>query len=99
MKPRNAALVVILVIVGASIGLYAAYPRITSTRISGITADPRSFDGKEVNLFGTIIEREEDSFVLADGTGTIKVEWAGTLPPLEHPKSSFTVSSKGELFR
>lgn len=82
MKPRTLLIVAVVIVIVTAVAAYGAYPRVTSTNIARVTADPQSFNGREVNLFGTIIERGEDDFVLADGTGTLKVDWAGTLPPV-----------------
>jgi hypothetical protein len=80
MKPRTLAILAAVIVIITAIAAYGAYPRVTATNIARITADPQAFDGREVNLFGTVVERDEDGFVLADGTGTIEVDWAGTLP-------------------
>ncbi len=58
-----------------------------------------------MNVFGTIIDRGENEFVLADGTGTIKVQWAGTLPAvgtskvLVHGFVRGRVIQVGDIFR
>ena len=59
---------------------YAEYPRATSTKVASIVVSPNDYNGKQVSLFGTVIDRSDNGFTLADGTGSIRVRWSGTLP-------------------
>ncbi len=80
MKGRYLILVTAIVAALVLIAFYAEYPRATSTKVASITANPIAYNGKQVSLFGTVVDRSEDGFALADGTGKIEVKWAGTLP-------------------
>lgn len=59
---------------------YAEYPRVTSTKVANIVASPNDYNGKQVSFFGTVIDRSDNGFTLADGTGSIHVRWSGALP-------------------
>jgi cytochrome c-type biogenesis protein CcmE len=80
MKGRYLLSVVALLAIIVVFAIYAGYPRLNSTHIANILASPNSYIGKQVALFGTVVERGDNSFTLADGTGSIVVRWGGALP-------------------
>ena len=61
---------------------YAEYPRVTSTKVASIMASPNDYNGKQVSLFGTVVDRGDNEFTLADGTGSIRIRWSGALPAI-----------------
>ena len=58
--------------------------RVMGTKIAKIAADPRSYDGQEVTVTGTVTERIDipsvRCYVLSDGEGSIGVVTKGNLP-------------------
>jgi hypothetical protein len=71
----TAVLAAIVLFVG-----YAEYPRLTSTQVATIKVNPNTYNGQAVSIFGTVVDRGDNGFTLADGTGTINVIWSGALP-------------------
>ncbi len=80
MVRNNLVLVLVLVIVAAIVGGYAAYPRLSASHVSDFKSRPADFAGKQISLFGAIVGVDEEGFALNDGTGTIEVKWHGTPP-------------------
>jgi len=77
-------LLVLLLVTVASLSIYVAYPRIVATKVSTITAgvasNPSSWNGRALHVFGSVVDRGDNEITIADGTGSIKVTWLGTLP-------------------
>ncbi len=77
-------LLAFLLIVVAGLSIYVAYPRIVATKVSTITAgvasSPSSWNGRALHVFGSVVDRGDNEVTIADGTGSIKVTWFGTLP-------------------
>jgi len=84
-KRKNARiLLAILLIAIAGASIYVAYPRIVATKASTITAgvasNSTSWNGRALYMFGSIVDRGDNEVTIADGTGSIKVNWFGALP-------------------
>jgi hypothetical protein len=82
MKGRYLILVTSVLAVVVLFVAYAAYPRLTSTQIATIKANPNTYNGQAMSIFGTVVDRGDNSLTLADSTGTIDVTWSGALPPI-----------------
>ncbi len=77
-------LLAFLLIVVVGLSIYAAYPRIVATKVStinaGVASSPSSWNGRALHVFGSVVDRGDNEVMIADGTGSIKVTWFGTLP-------------------
>lgn len=80
MKGRYVLLLAAVVGLVVVIAFYAAYPVLNSTKISTIMSDASKYNGKQVGVFGQVVHRFSNGFMLNDGTGTILVLWNGELP-------------------
>jgi hypothetical protein len=83
-KKQTKILLAILLIAVAGLSIYIAYPRIVATKVStitaGVTSSSSSWNGRAVHVFGSVVDRGDSEVTIADGTGSIKVTWYGTLP-------------------
>jgi hypothetical protein len=81
---RSRIVLAFLLVAVAGLSLYVAYPRIVATKVSTITAgvasSSSSWNGRAVHVFGSVVDRGDSDVTIADGTGSIKVTWYGTLP-------------------
>jgi hypothetical protein len=84
-KRKGARILFVLLLVAvAGLSIYVAYPRIVATKVSTITAgvalSQSSWNGRALHVFGSVVDRGDNEITIADGTGSIKVTWYGTLP-------------------
>jgi hypothetical protein len=83
-KKEARILLAILLVLVAGLSIYIAYPRIVATKVSsisaGIASSPTSWNGRALHVFGSVVDRGDNEITIADGTGSIKVAWSGTLP-------------------
>ncbi len=81
---RARILLAVLLVAVAGLSIYVAYPRIVATKVSTITAgvasSQSSWNGRALYVFGSVVDRGDNEITIADGTGSIKVTWYGTLP-------------------
>ncbi len=86
LPKRKEARILLALLLMAVVGLsiYVAYPRIVATKVSTITAgvasNPTSWNGRALHVFGSVVDRGDNEVTIADGTGSVKVTWFGTLP-------------------
>lgn len=82
-------LVVLLVATGGALAFAGALPE-GYKGVADVLADPRAFDGREVELKASVVEGTlvRDSlpvrFLVTDGSGTMEVRWDPALPLPDH---------------
>jgi hypothetical protein len=84
-KKKEARILLLLLLVAiAGLSIYVAYPRIVATKVStitgGVASSQSSWNGRALHVFGSVVDRGDNEITIADGTGSIKVTWYGTLP-------------------
>lgn len=79
---RSAGLKLVALIIGALSA--ASCERLLATKIARIAAEPATYEGKDVTVFGTVKERIDvpsvKCYILSDGKGSIGVVTKGKLP-------------------
>jgi cytochrome c-type biogenesis protein CcmE len=104
MRPRTRVLLLVgVVAVGGLLAFAGARPQ-GFLSVAAVTAQPMAYEGRELQLKGTVIEGTFDrsatapAFLLSDGQGTIEVRWDPSRPIPDH-EAGGTIEGKNVVVK